>query len=276
MINIDINHLNSLLISFYTLTKIKIVVYNEDFDKILSYPEKDGAFCEFMQRNYFTDGECEKCAKNFCEQCKITKDIYIGSCHAGLVEAVFPLMSENNILGYIMFGQTSLCGTRKELKNTVLAALSNVALQNENEIPLNKILLKSKKEIYSATQILKTIANYIIIKNYLSRKKAFIIEQLYNYIEENIYGKITINKICKNLLISKTKLYAVIKSEFPKGLNYYITDKKMKITKELLKTSNKSLDEIAQQLSIKNGNYLSKCFKKIYGISPTYYKKHNR
>lgn len=275
-LEVNASALNSLLESFYTLTKIKIVIYNEDFKKILSYPEGDSPFCEYMQNYYFGTDKCNNCAKDFCEHCKETNDIYINFCHSGLTEVVLPIINENVLLGYIMFGQTTHLADRNILENKVKDSCSLSHLPLKIKKLISAIPLKTKDEIFAAAEILKTIANYIIIKHYITRKNAQIIEQIYNFIDDNIHDRITVDGICKKLLISKTKLYSVIKSEFPKGVNHYIVYKKMKVSKEMLLNTNKTIDEIAKEFSVKNGNYYSKCFKRVYGVSPKTFIKNNK
>ena len=51
---------------------------------------------------------------------------------------------------------------------------------------------------------------------------------------------------------------------------------KLKLTeaKQLLKTTDMTLDDIAFHLGFSNGNYFSKVFKKNCGFSPSEYRNH--
>ncbi len=273
-LNMDIEHLSSLLKSFYTLTKIKIVVYGADFEGLLAYPDEDGDFCSFVKNSEDTAGKCDECAKLFCERCKRKKDLYVDFCHAGLTEVIFPLMNGETIIGYIMFGQTSLFNSHDELAKKVTDSLKGaLTLDERSRLLLNNIKLKTEEELNSAAEILKSIANYIIIKNYLSQKKTYLMQEIQRYVLNNIDRPIKIPELCKTLLISKTKLYNVIKPEFKNGLTEYILAVKTEKARDELLNSDKTLDEIAKDCGIQNGNYLSKLFKKKYGVSPHKYKK---
>ena len=98
-------------------------------------------------------------------------------------------------------------------------------------------------------------------------------QEIQRYVLNNIDRPIKIPELCKTLLISKTKLYNVIKPEFKNGLTEYILAVKTEKARDELLNSDKTLDEIAKDCGIQNGNYLSKLFKKKYGVSPHKYKK---
>ena len=273
-ININKNLLFNTLKSFYTLTKLKVVVFNKDYEKIISFPEQDSLFCSYIQAQSSFKGKCEECVKFFCENCKAKKGLYLNKCHAGLTEAVLPLIDGNDvILGYIMFGQTAEYSSRRELTEHVKKVCLNVCKLDENSLSLlKKIQLRPTDEILSAAEILKAIANYITINQFIAKKANYFMLDLYEYIDKHVCEKITVDDICKNLYLSKTKLYSLVSKELPNGLNDYIINKKLSIVANLLYSTNKNLSQIAKEVGIDNANYLCKLFKKNYHITPTKYR----
>jgi YesN/AraC family two-component response regulator len=178
---------------------------------------------------------------------------------------VLPLIDGNDyILGYVMFGQTTEYSSRKELKECVKKVCLNVCKLDENALSLlKKIQLRPIDEILSAAEILKAIANYITINQFIAKKANYFMLDLYAYIDKHIHEKITVNDICKNLYLSKTKLYSLVSKELPSGLNNYIVNKKLSIAVNLLYSTNKNLSQIASEVGIDNANYLCKLFKKL-------------
>lgn len=49
-------------------------------------------------------------------QCKTERRLIIYRCHAGLIEAVVPLIDNHIVIGYLMFGQISDASDLDELK----------------------------------------------------------------------------------------------------------------------------------------------------------------
>ncbi len=91
--------------SFYTLTNIKIVIFDECYHEIIAYPKENSKLCTLMQSGDKTKHKCIKSNIEAFETCKKTKQLLIYNCHAGLVEATAPLLDNGLIIGYIMFGQ---------------------------------------------------------------------------------------------------------------------------------------------------------------------------
>ena len=59
--------LNSLLEDFYKLTKIRITVFDENFQELTAYPEKIASFCQIIRTDAHGHEECRKCDARACE-----------------------------------------------------------------------------------------------------------------------------------------------------------------------------------------------------------------
>jgi YesN/AraC family two-component response regulator len=162
----------------------------------------------------------------------------------------------------------------QRIKERVKKVCLNVCKLDENALSLlKKIQLRPIDEIRSAAEILKAIANYITINQFIAKKANYFMLDLYDYIDKHIHEKITVDDICKNLYLSKTKLYSLVSKELPNGLNNYIIHKKLSIAVKLLYSTNKNLCQIAKEVGIDNANYLCKLFKKYYNVTPAEYRK---
>ena len=81
-----------LLENFYTLTGIRVVLFDETYRELVSYPADKVTFCNTMKK---IPSFCEKCAisdRNSFERAKTTKKLAVFTCHAGLTEATVPIM----------------------------------------------------------------------------------------------------------------------------------------------------------------------------------------
>ena len=130
---------------------------------------------------------------------------------------------------------------------------------------------KHIKQILNIHEILIRLSH---LKNGTAEKahsKTMIVK---NYIDNNIYKKLTLP-----MLEKETGLPAhIITAAFKKDLNTtpykYILSRKLGIAKILLKTSFLSVKEISYMLSFADQYYFSNLFKKKTGVSPTIYRKH--
>lgn len=93
-----------------------------------------------------------------------------------------------------------------------------------------------------------------------------------SYIEDNYNKKITCGELANHLFLSSRQLNRVVKRELGCTIHQYIMLQKIEIIKKLLKTSEYSLRELAEQTGFSSEFHLSSTFKKWMGISPAVYK----
>ena len=274
MLKLDFERLRELLESFYVLTELKVVIIDDEFNEILSYPDYSADFCNRIKNDRNLHGKCDECLREYCKICKEKGDLHIYECHVGLTEAIFPIKEKDVTVGFIMFGQTTEHKDKKVLIEKVRESFKKYGeLSKQLQIDLNNIKVKSHKEIIAAADILKTIANYITVKQLVSKNADTLIYSIYKFIDEHIYEKITAENIAKELYVCRTTLFDKIKKEIPGGLNELINKRKIEASKYFLTSTSLSLKSIAEKFAFSDSNYYSKVFKKYEGLTPRAYKK---
>lgn len=98
-------------------------------------------------------------------------------------------------------------------------------------------------------------------------------EIIKNYIDTHINEKITLEDISNNLYISKSHIERAFKKEFGQTPLAYCLNQKIEQVASMLVTTDYPLPQIAQQFGFADVKYMSKCFKKIKGQTPTEYKR---
>ena len=93
------------------------------------------------------------------------------------------------------------------------------------------------------------------------------------YISENICNKILIKDICHAVCSNSSTLNFNFRREFDMSVGQYIMNERMKKAKHFLIGTTYSIAEIAKRCGFENIYYFSNAFKKMYGISPTEYKR---
>ena len=107
--------LMELMQDFYVLTGIKIVLFDENYTELISYPLDKITFCMHMLENPQINEKCRACDEDACKRCSETKSLHIYKCHAGLTEAAAPIKENDRIIGYMMFGQVTDNKNREKL-----------------------------------------------------------------------------------------------------------------------------------------------------------------
>lgn len=84
------------------------------------------------------------------------------------------------------------------------------------------------------------------------------------------------NEYCANLLhLSPAYLNDLLAFETGKSFKEYIQFKRFEVAKDWLQHTDKSLNQIAQELGFSNSQYFSRIFKKITGCSPNEFRTPN-
>lgn len=107
-IRVDAKKMEDLLRNFYLITGIRIVVFDDNFEKIAEYPGNHCGYCKIVRKDPNARALCKISDIKGCGECKKLKKLHIYECHAGLMEAVAPLKVGDIIIGYLMLGQLLL------------------------------------------------------------------------------------------------------------------------------------------------------------------------
>lgn len=92
------------------------------------------------------------------------------------------------------------------------------------------------------------------------------------YIEQNYAGKISLKDIASHLYVTPNYLSNLFKQHTGENMSSYITDYRLKKSREYLKRPEYSVTEIAELVGIGNSRYFSNIFKKKYGQTPSEYR----
>lgn len=168
------------------------------------------------------------------------------------------------------------------------AGCSNVILKNQ--IPQDEFVVKTISEIYEEYLLNDACSDIVIkgkiyiltahlIRNYASEKlspseynlrieKMKTIHKLLDYIHNNYKLPISTSALAKSLYISESHLCRSFKQAVGVSLIEYLN--KFRIDKAciLLKNTDESISDIAQNVGFENLNYFDRTFKRYKQISP--------
>ena len=261
------NDLSVLMENFYTLTRIRIVLFDSEFNEILSYPSGGHSFCSLMRTNAEFDALCKNSDRISFEKCCKTHALCVYKCHAGLIEATSPIIQNDAIIGYIMFGQITDIKDQDAAGSFVNELLKEYPLSVPMPGKLKKIRYKSQKQILSAAKILDACTSYIILKGMIIPQSEHIIELISNYVDMHMSEAISVDDLCKAFNISRTQLYEETK-QYTNGIASFIKLKRLTKAKELVLKTDMPISTIADSVGFSDYNYFLRVFKKHYGISP--------
>ncbi|MDY3929959.1 MAG: PocR ligand-binding domain-containing protein [Clostridia bacterium] len=262
--------LNKILMDFYTLSHVRIVIYDSEFVRVAAYPEKSCDFCNMIKQNPGSKQLCRNDEISACKICSKNNSLYIYKCHAGLIEAVAPIKMNDLTLGYIMFGQ--ILNKESNKKDILSYALRYIDDEERLNKSFAKLKVRSNKQIEAMADIMNACTNYLWITELIKIDSGNRIYLLTDYINNNISEDISVDKLCSVLSVSRVRLYDMSHKYYGMSIAKYIRQKRISIASKYISENGYTIAEAAQNVGFYDYNYFSKVFKKETGMTPTEYK----
>ncbi|MDR0287518.1 MAG: helix-turn-helix domain-containing protein, partial [Clostridiales bacterium] len=133
------------------------------------------------------------------------------------------------------------------------ATVRNLLLRSEQLKDFNpaKMTINKRKQLFDEKQ-----QNFLI--------------QLTNLVESNMNNSdFSVDHLCLELGINRSKLYSTIKDISGMTLGHYILKIRLDKAAELLKNTDMTITETCYQIGIESPSYFSKAFKVQFGVSPS-------
>ena len=275
LLQYNIAQMKDILQSFHTLTGIRIVVFDSDFNKIAEYPDNDCHFCSIVRSDPYAEKNCHSSDRYACKRCSEQNAIYSYTCHAGLTETVTPIICRNVVIGYIMFGQVLRHSDMEAYWPAVAKNCSvyNIDLTLLREAYYSKVPVSLEK-VQASAVLLETCASYLWLQRYMSLQEDSLPNQIDEYISTNLDANLSVDALCQRFKISRTRLYRIANEYFGKGIEQLTRSLRVKAAAELLKTTDMPISEVSNNVGYAEYNYFIKVFKKETGFTPLQYRKH--
>lgn len=260
--------LQKLLVDFYTLTNMKICIYDSDGKEVSFFPERFSAFCGRLREDERMDGMCKECDLAAIERCRRTGRAQIYTCHAGLTECITPIIVGSNIRGFIAIGQIrgekSIKFTGKNMDSKIRESL----LVDYEALPV-----MPESRIEAAAHVLEACASYEELKRFIDDFETDIEGRIEEFVRDNLTENIGVERLCFEFGFSRRELYSVMKRSFGCTPAEYVKNVRLERACRFLRMTKKSISIVAEECGIGDYNYFSKLFKKRYGVSPREYRK---
>lgn len=272
----DLNKLNALLKDFYTLTQIRITVFDDSFKELAAYPEQIAPVCQIVRTDPAAELECRNCDRRACETAARRHTPYTYQCHAGLTESITPLYLGNLVIGYLLFGHVFSYPSHEEGWQSIQNLCASYHLDTDAlKSAVFERPLISETYISSASHILQAVASYLCLERMVSLRQKDLPVQIDEYISEHFTEDIDVNHICEKFKIGKTSLYEIAKQNYGIGIAEHIRNLRIEKAKALLlEHPEMHISEIASECGFGDYNYFITVFKRVAGQPPKQFRNH--
>ncbi len=134
-----------------------------------------------------------------------------------------------------------------------------------------------KKDIHAEFVLSKLVTDLLTLcitnnKEVADQSSAEKMGTVREYIDENFKSKMSLGSIAEQLYISKYYLAREFKKCYGSTIGEYISLKRITYAKELLRFTNKSVEDVSMLSGVPDTNYFAKVFRKVEGCSPSEYR----
>ena len=261
------NELLELMQDVYTLTGIHITLFDEHYEELFSYPQKEKTLCFCLRENPDFDRKCQESDRRSFQKCKMTNGVHISKCHAGLSEATAPIIENGHIIGYMMFGQVTDNKNKENFLEEMTAICRMYGIQQDLSQAIRKVKYRNEAQLRAAARILDAYVHYVRLKEIVHPSGQLLIDSIDRFLDVHMGEEITVERICRELRISRTRLYDIIRPYTKGGIASYVKRKRLAYARHLIKSTTRPIAEIADAAGFSDYNYFLRVFKQTYGIS---------
>jgi len=105
--------------------------------------------------------------------------------------------------------------------------------------------------------------------------KSHEIDELAKYIRSNFSYNLSLDFLAQHMNLSREYLCRYFKKHMGKTISEYLLEVRMEKAKQMLRTTSYSISDICEYCGYSSISNFQKAFKKVTGVSPSSYRKHN-
>lgn len=274
----DYVKLNAMLRDFYNLTHIRMTVYDESYNEITAFPQTPAPICQFIRANPQAEAACHACDIAACHQAKRQRSTCIYRCHAGLTEAITPVLLENSVVAYLFFGHLFAYDDPEQGR---AAIRQSCAAYDLDDAQLSRLIseMRPMQETYilSAAHVMEAVASFLCLEHMITLKKQPLQIEIDDYISQHFAEDISVDALCRRFAIGRTALYAFAKQNYGMGIAQHIRQLRVQRAQALLvERPELSIAQIAEACGFSDYNYFIAVFTRTAGMPPRKYRvRHN-
>ncbi|MBQ3424128.1 MAG: PocR ligand-binding domain-containing protein [Clostridia bacterium] len=266
--------LEAMLRDFYALTHIRITIYDDACREITAYPRQVDPICRFIRECPEADAACRACDAEACHQAQKRRSTWVYRCHAGLTEAISPIILEGTVVAYLCFGHLFGYEDRREGREAILAGCAAFPLDRSTlQAHIDRMPVTKKTYILSAAHIMEAVASYLCLERTITLRKQTLQVQIDEWISSHFAEDISVDALCRHFGIGRTALYEFARQNYGTGISRHIRDLRMQHARALLiNRPDMSIAQVAEACGYGDYNYFIAVFSRTVGLSPRRYR----
>lgn len=261
-----------LLAHFTTIFGVRIAFFSKQGNEIAVGKNAPLCkYCRLIRTRLRLGASCLACDEHYRRKSVDTKQLVSYDCHAGLLEAIYPVYVYDHLIGFIMMGQ---CRTHKSLKPEIHAVWrKKFGASRQMQKAFLQVPYFTAGQAQSILQFFTLLVQYVIANNLVNVKNNLTIDSIADYVKKNLHKPISLQEAAAIGGRSPTTITHLVKKVTGNSFKRMCLDIKLDEAEKLLKSiPGLTVAEAAQRTGFDDQFYFSRIFKKYKSRYPSYYK----
>jgi len=272
MISYNFDVLCSLFDSLSHLINANISTYDNNFQCAHIENKKDPTFCSAIKDKI--QKSCSASDAAGLALCIKEKKPVWYHCHFGYIEMMLPYSIDLNVSIYISIGPFRDEKNSDEIEAKIKDLAEKNGLDIEESIKSFKNTPVFTKDRFEAiVKMVDLIIKYAKNEKLISVKDNFLENELNPYLREHISENILISQIANHFYYTNKQFENIVLQYSGLNPKKYILRYKMNYARQLLISSNESLQSISERIGFVDYNYFIKVFRLVFNDTPLSYRK---
>lgn len=273
-INLNYAHLQEMMEDFYHLTKIRISFWSITGEKLFMAPQSGNSdFCQELRSIKEIDYECHQCdLRAFRNAHQSESRLYRYQCAAGLNEYVYPVIYQNTLLGYFMYGQVRNENVDLEGRYHREKLYHTYKLDAKHMTHLYKHLpYADEQALLAAGRMMASIASFAYLNGFITDHSIPLAIRVQRYIQVHFMNPITLDSICSVFNVSRSSMCHTIQTELGSTFLKLLNQARIENVCRCLENG-QSISDASMQSGYQSPNYMARIFKSYMNCSPSEYR----
>lgn len=261
-----------LLDHFAAVMDLRIVLFSAEGEILQrGLNRRNSDYCRLMQEKLFGSARCQTLDQAKQKESVETESMVCYKCHAGLCEAIAPVMAEGQPAGFVLIGQFRTSGKlpegiRRKCKDPELLATVEKAFDKLTYIP--------PKKLESLLGMFSLLMDYIVTKEMVGLRRDRTLSRIERYVEEHVREEITLDQVAVHVGRSRSTVSHLVRRKLGMTFKNLVIDRKLKYAEKLMREHPEySIEETATHAGFNDPFYFSRIYRKYRKIAPSEYRR---
>jgi AraC-like DNA-binding protein len=205
--------------------------------------------------------------------------VFVKRCHAGVIEAVVPVVIAGSHAGTIFLGPAVERG-RKPPASLLRLKASETSKASAKEVGASGLPVRSRRELLEVGRLLAVLAGYaaeaggaLLLQRLARAARTEPVRRAMELAEKRSAEPLSVADAAREVYLSPSRFAHVFSAEAGMSFHQYLACMRVEKAKGLLAHSSLNIGEIAARTGFCNQNYFAAVFRERTGLAPGEYRR---